>query len=122
MPLPVMRRRSNSARAMLYTARGLLVLITLFWGVFALLSGVGGDDGLPWWQNLTNAAPWVLLASIVWMTFFRPLIGGGLIIVLALASVVFFNAWIMPVVLFGISLPLLIAGLLLLLGGSIAAR
>ncbi|WP_393928184.1 hypothetical protein [Yoonia sp. R2-816] len=99
-----------------------MVLITLFWGGFALLSGIDPDGGLPWWQNLTNAAPWVALAGVVWIAFKWPRIGGCLIILLGVASVIFFNAWTTPVVLFGIALPMLLAGGMLVLGGVLTVR
>jgi len=93
----------------------MLVLITVFWGGFALLSGAGGDPGVSLWQNLPNAGPWVALALITLIAFKWPGIGGTLVLLAGLASVPFFNASASPVVLFGVSLPIIALGAMLLL-------
>lgn len=113
-----MKGRIKLAAALMIVARGLLVLVTLFWGVFALLSLNSAQDGRAWWTNIPNIAPWLLLGGAVWLSFGWPRAGGGLVVLLGVASVFFFTTWTSPVVLLGVSVPLLIAGMTLVLCGK----
>lgn len=108
------------ARALAIFARAVLVLITVFWGGFALLSGVGDEQDVSLWQNLPNAAPWVGLALVVIIAFKWPGRGGALVLLVGLASVPFFNAWASPVMLLGVSLPVILLGGMLLLSAYLA--
>ncbi len=101
-PVPAVRR----------LARGLLVLLTMFWFVFALLSGAEEAGGLV--RNLPNTMPWILLFALVYVAFRRELIGGVLISVAGLGSALFLNAMSgAPIVFWAISAPLVALGLAL---------
>ncbi|TQV86137.1 hypothetical protein FKG94_00850 [Exilibacterium tricleocarpae] len=96
-----------------YSARITLAVVALSWFGFAVLSGAGnGLRGLL--ANLPNTLPWLGLAIVVYVAFRWELVGGVLVLVTGLASVVFFNAWAAPIVLVGASLPVIAAGTVLL--------
>ena len=106
--------------ALIISARVFLVFITLLWGTFTLVSGVGPGqgNGVTFWQNAPNALPWIGLGGLTLISFKSPAIGGVLVVLAGVASVFFFNAWSNPVVLFGVALPMVTCGLMLLLGAS----
>lgn len=92
--------------------RSLLIVLALFWFAFALLSGAGqyGQGVGAVFRNLPNAQPWLGLFVFVYIAFRWELVGGILILLAGLVSIIFFNAWTAPVVLLGVSLPLSAAG------------
>ncbi len=92
-----------------FVARTVLAVLVLFWFSFAILSGASdGLGGLL--KNLPNALPWLGLLAIIYIAFRWELLGGVLVLCTGVASISFFHAWTAPVVLVGISLPLLLAG------------
>lgn len=106
----------TSTRVLRITARTLLVVITLVWFVFAVLSGAGqfGEGIGALVQNLPNALPWLALSGLVAVAFYWELIGGALLTLAGFGSIVFFHAWTAPIVLFSVALPLIAAGLALI--------
>ena len=107
-------RRSSLVKSLRYVGRAVLSVVSLFWLVFAVLSGTeNGIGGLL--ANLPNALPWLGLIAIVYIAFRWELAGGALVLAAGVASIVFFNAWTAPVVLLGIPLPLIAAGTALIL-------
>jgi hypothetical protein len=99
------------------TARVLLVLLALFWFGFALLSGVeqsGRGIGAQV-RNVPNALPWLALFVVVYIAFRWELAGGILIVIAGAASILFFNALAVPVVLLTVSVPLILLGSALIL-------
>lgn len=107
-----MNSPSSILRFLRLVARILLVVLALFWFAFALLSGAAqygqGIDALL--RNLPNALPWLGLFVFVYIAFRWELVGGLLVVLAGFVSIFFFNAWTAPVVLFGVSLPLIAAG------------
>lgn len=107
-------KRSTSIRVLRYSARTVLVVVALLWFGFAVLSGAeNGVGGLL--ENLSNALPWLLLFAIVYIVFRWELLGGVLAMVTSVASILFFNTWTVPVVLIGVSLPIMAAGVALII-------
>lgn len=90
-------------------ARTWLALVTLFWLCFAATSGAEpGLEGLV--ANLHNAWPWMGLLVLLFVAFRWEFVGGALVVAAGLWTVVFFNAWTQPLVLFIISVPIIAAG------------
>ncbi|MGJ5620424.1 DUF7670 domain-containing protein [Sulfitobacter sp. MF3-043] len=102
-------RKSSLGRNLRYIARTVLCVVTLFWFGFAIFSGAdGGVENL--FSNLPNTLPWLGLLVVNFIAFRWDLLGGVFVLVVGIVSVFFFNAWSSPVVLFGVSLPVIIAG------------
>lgn len=99
-------------RILRLAVRVLLVGLAIGWFGFALVSGVqqNGPGIGALVRNLPNALPWLALFVVVYIAFRWERVGGILIGLAGLASVVFFNAFASPVVLFGISVPLILLG------------
>ncbi len=76
-----------------YTARTILLIVTTFWFVFALLSGAeqygGGFKGII--LNSPNAIPWVGLYLINLLTWKLERIGGMILIAAALFMIFAFD-------------------------------
>jgi hypothetical protein len=95
-----------------HTARVFLILIALFFFVFALLSGAE-EYGSGMWgivQNSPNALPWLLLLILAGATWKWEKASGIIIILFGLFTLIAFDAFEEPFVLFVISLPLIILG------------
>ena len=100
-------------RILRYTARIILLIVTTFWFVFALLSGAeqygGGLKGII--MNSPNAIPWVVLYLFNLLTWKFERIGGIFIIISALFMTFAFDVlegnW---AVLLFIVVPLLLLG------------
>lgn len=107
-----MSEPSRGIRILRIAARTLLVVTALVWFVFAVLSGAGqyGDGIDAVVRNLPNALPWLALLAMVAVAFRWELIGGALIALAGFGSLLFFHAWSAPIVLLGVSLPLIAAG------------
>ena len=99
-----------------WTARILLLIITIFWGVFALLSGAseygGGITGII--KNSPNALPWLVLLIINYLAWKRELIGGIIVLSIALFFSFFFRIWTRGnvFVIVAIFVPLALSGVL----------
>ncbi len=92
----------------------ILLILCSFWFVFALISGAEpGFKGIL--LNSLNALPWLILFAFVYGAWKRPFAGGIILIILGIFAIFFFNALSSLVVLFGICLPLIILGGLLIL-------
>ena len=112
-----MKNKTKIAKYLRYTSRTALIIITTFWFIFALLSGsekLGrGLKGIL--KNIPNALPWLLLFVIVYIAWKREFIGGLVITFIGLFTIFFFQTYKSLITLLGISLPLLIIGVSLLL-------
>ena len=108
--------KAKSARITKNIVLTILLVISLFWFVFALLSGAeeygGGIHGIL--MNSPNAIPWLVLFVFVIIAWRWNLIGGILIGLIGVFTLFFFNAFREPFALFAISLPLIIMGGLLI--------
>jgi len=104
------------AKILRYTARTILLLIAVFWFVFAMLSGAegygGGIKGII--MNSPNALPWLVLLGLVYVAWRWEKNGGGLIIFMGLFTIFAFNAAKHTFVLFAISIPLILLGSMLI--------
>jgi len=96
-------------RVVRLTARALAVVTATVWTLFALASAAGEGVG-DLIENLPNALPWLVFLAVVLIAVRWELAGAALLLVLGGASVTFFHAWTAPVVLFGVSLPITLAG------------
>ena len=100
------------AKYLRYSARTVLVILTTFWFVFALLSGSeeygGGIKGLI--LNSPNALPWLVLGVVVFVAFRWELVGGLLIVCMGVFTVFFFNAYKSALIFYAIPVPLLLVG------------
>ena len=102
---------------MRYTARSILILVSVCCFIFALLSGSekygGGLKGIL--LNSPNALPWLVVFIFAYVSFKRELLGGVLIFLGGIFSILFFEAYTTPAVLFSVSAPLMGVGSLLIL-------
>ena len=105
-------QKSKIAKGLRYFARTVLLLVAIFWFVFALLSGSaelgGGWRGIL--ENAPNAAPWAVLFILVFIAWKWEMIGGILIALLGILSIFMFDALEQPFVFLAISLPLILLG------------
>ena len=109
-----MKNQLKLAKALRYIARTILVAMSAFWFVFALLSGAGaGLKGII--TNSPNAVAWLLLLGLVYLAWKKELLAGILISLLGLSTIFFFNAVKHQFVLWAISLPLILLGGFLIL-------
>jgi hypothetical protein len=94
-------RDMDTASVLRNAARTIAVLTALIWTLFAFVSGAeNGMAGLI--SNLPNILPWLALLIATYVAFRSELLGGALLIMLGTASIVFFHAWTVPIVLFGL--------------------
>lgn len=93
-----------------YFAKSLLLVLAIGWLIFALLSGAENSGVL---KNIPNALPWAILLVFVCIAFRWQILGGILIILFGLFTVVFFSALEFLWILFLISLPLIALGAIL---------
>lgn len=107
--------------ALRLVSRGVLLVVGLFWFVFALLSGAeelgGGLRGVA--RNSPNALPWLLLLLLVALTFHFERAGALAIIALSVAFAVVFDTLAHPVTFFLIPVPLVAAAAGLILASML---
>ena len=112
-----MKNNIKIANYLRYILRTSLIIISITWFVFALLSGSenfgGGLKGVL--SNIPNALPWLLLFVIIYVAWKRELVGGIIIILTGLFTIFFFQTYKSLVTLLGISLPLIIISIFLLM-------
>lgn len=90
-------------------ARTIAIAYTGLLTIFALMSGAGsGMNGML--ANVPNATPWVLAWAAVIIAWRYPEVGGWLFLVLAAASVVFFDTFQSLGPLLVVTLPLAVIG------------
>jgi len=77
---------------------------------FALMSGA---EDVGFWKNLPNGLPWMILLAFVLVAFWKQVLGGVLIILFGVFTIIFFGALQFLWILFLISLPLIILGAML---------
>ena len=101
-----------------------LLVFTIFWMLFALLSGAerigGGIRGVIY--NAPNALPWFILLIFVLLTFKWEFIGGIAIILMGFFTLFFFNAPENHFILWMISIPIIIFGIIFLLSWHLSRK
>jgi hypothetical protein len=85
----------------------LLLIIAVCLSAFALMSGAE-DAGF--WKNIPNGLPWIILLIFILIAFWRQVLGGILIILFGIFTIIFFSALQSLWILFLISLPLIVLG------------
>ena len=95
-----------------YFAKSLLLVMAVGLAIFALLSGAE-DSGT--FKNIPNALPWIVLIIFVCIAFRWQILGGILIILFGVFTILFFSAFQVLWILFLISLPLILLGFFLTL-------
>lgn len=94
----------------------LLLLFSLFWFFFALVSGSeaygGGFRGILF--NSPNALPWLILFGIVYVAWRWGRIGGSLLLLFGVFTLFMFDTWKDPIGFLLISFPFLLLGGVLL--------
>lgn len=89
-----------------------LLVYSSFWFVFSLLSGAeeygGGLRGIV--MNSPNSLPWIFLFGLVYLSWKKEIIGGFLIFLMGIGTVLFFKTFQDIVVFSIVSLPLLLLG------------
>jgi hypothetical protein len=86
----------------------------VFFLVFALMSGAEKSGVL---KNIPNALPWIILLVFACIAFSKEIIGGTLIVLFGIFTIMFFGALEFLWILFIISLPLILLGSFLALFG-----
>ena len=107
-------------------ARISFLILTLFWGIFALLSGAneygGGIRGII--KNSPNAIPWIVLLGVNYIAWKWEITVGVIILLIGLILSFFFNMW-SPKGLFLVGViftPLEVIGILLLIHGILERK
>lgn len=112
-----MKNPIKIAKILRYTSRIILLILSGFWFVFALLSGAegygGGIKGII--MNSPNALPWLLLLVFVYIAWKWELVGGSIIIATGLFTIFAFNVFKELFALFLITIPLILLGSFLIL-------
>ena len=94
------------------TTKIILLIVASFWFLFALVSGSegfgGGIRGII--INSPNAIPWAILLIITYVAWKKELIGGILIVVLGIVSMVAFRTYREMITFLLISISLFLLG------------
>jgi len=103
----------NKTKAnIIHFSKILLLVIAVWWVVFALLSGAENSG---FFKNIPNALPWIVLLAFVCIAFRWQILGGILVILFGVFTILFFSALEFFWILFLISLPLILLGFVLTL-------
>ena len=117
-------KKIKIAKRICHFTRLFLLLFTIFWMLFALLSGGermgGGIRGVIY--NAPNALPWFILLIFVLLTFRWEFIGGIVIISMGLLTLFFFNAIENHFILWMISIPIIIFGIIFLISWYLSRK
>ena len=107
--------KNKIAKYLRCTVRTILLVVSIFWFIFALFSGAeeygGGLKGVL--MNSPNALPWLLLFLLIYIAWKKELIGGSLITLMGFLTIFFFKTYEHLLIFMLLSLPLI------LLGGSL---
>ena len=94
-----------------------LFLVSGFWFVFSLLSGAegfgGGLKGIL--INSPNSLPWLILLGLVYLAKKWSMLGGSLVVLFGLVTLIFFKTYQDVIVFSLVSLPILVFGGVLVL-------
>jgi len=90
--------------------KSLLLVLAIGLLIFALMSGAEGSGSL---KNVPNALPWAILLVFVAIAFRWQILGGILIILFGIFTIIFFSALQFIWILFLISLPIILSGFIL---------
>ena len=117
-------KKIQIAKRICYFTRLTLLVFTIFWMLFALLSGAerigGGVRGVIY--NAPNALPWFILLIFVLLTFKWEFIGGIAIILVGFLTLFFFNAPKNHFILWMISIPIIIFGIIFLISWHLSRK
>ena len=117
-----MEKRDKTVKYIRYFSRSVLLAVSSFWFIFALLSGAeklgGGIKGII--LNSPNALPWLLLFVLVWAVKKWELIGGILIALVGVLTIFVFDTFETLLTFFSISFPLIVLGLLLVIASKLS--
>jgi hypothetical protein len=94
----------------------LLLAMAICLIAFSLMSGAENSGFL---KNIPNSFPWILLLIFAGIAFWKQILGGILIILFGIFTIFFFSAFQFIWILFVISLPLMVIGLVLALVGRL---
>jgi len=112
------------AKYLRYTARTVLLTIGILIFVFSLFSGAeqlgGGIEGVI--LNSPNAIPWAVMLGFVYIAWNRELIGGILIVLMGLFTLLFFKGFEHPFVFFVITIPLVVFGSFFIISWYLSKR
>ena len=90
-----------------YFAKVLLLILAIGLFIFALLSGAENSGFL---KNIPNALPWAVLLIFICIAFRWQILGGILVVLFGIFTILFFSALEFLWILFIISLPIIILG------------
>lgn len=104
---------------LIYFLKIILLLMAVCLFAFALMSGSENSGTL---KNIPNSLPWLLLLIFACITFRWQILGGILVILFGIFTILFFSALEFLWILFIISLPLIIFGSILALSGFLKSK
>jgi len=117
-------KRLKISRFLRNFARTILLVLGLLLFIFSLLSGAdklgGGIIGIIY--NSPNALPWLMLLIFIYIAFRWEIIGGVLILSMGAFTIYFFDVTEFCIVFWGVSVPLIFLGVLLLIAGYLEKR
>lgn len=99
--------QENTRKILVNICKIILLVISVSLLGFALMSGAE-DAGF--WKNIPNGLPWMILLMFVLIAFRKQVLGGILIILFGVFTIIFFSALQFLWILFLISLPLIFLG------------
>lgn len=99
---------------LIYFCKILLLATAVGWLIFSLMSGAENSGFL---KNIPNSLPWIALLAFVLVAFRWQIVGGLLIILFGIFTIIFFSALEFIFILFTISSPLIILGFVLAVTG-----
>ena len=91
----------------------IFLLMSVFWLAFAILS----DQSMQFSDTVANSLPWIFLLIITLVSFRWEKIGGGFLMLFGFFSLYFFESFSNLAVLFGVSVPIIILGCLIMIIG-----
>jgi len=104
---------------LMYFCKAVLLVLAIGWIVFALMSGAESSG---FFKNIPNALPWLVLLVFVGLSFRWEIIGGVLVVLFGIFTVLFFGTLKVISVFLLISFPLILLGLILSLTGFLIKK
>lgn len=119
-----MKNKIKVAKVLRYISRTILLLVAIFWFIFALLSGAegygGGLKGII--MNSPNALPWLLLFVFIYIAWKWELIGGILVALTGLCTIFAFDTFESIPAFLLITVPLIVLGAFLIISWHLTKK
>ena len=117
-------KRLRILKFLRYFARTILLIQSLLFFIFSLLSGVNRFEGsiMGIIYNSPNVLPWLVLLIFVYIAFKWEILGGLLICSMGIFTLYFFDVSEFRFTFWAVSIPLIFLGALLLIAGYLGKQ